>query len=259
MIPKVIHYCWFGGNPLPKLAIKCIKSWKKYCPDYKIIQWNEDNFDVSAAPLYVRQAYEAKKWAFVSDYVRLWAMTQFGGVYMDTDVELVKPLDSFLWHEAFSGFEGVEQLVTGIMGCRKDFPLFLRFMHYYDDVSFYNEDGTMDTTTNVAIMTNICEGIGFQKNNQYQVFEGLALYPKDVFCPLGYETGVLEKTKNTVAIHWFSASWHSEEQRKKHKRTVAQRKKKLRKDYWSHMPNRMLKGLLGSRRYENLKRRVGRG
>ena len=105
MIPKTIHYCWFGGNPLPPLAVKCIKSWKKYCPDYEIIEWSEKNFDVSSAPLYVRQAYEAKKWAFVTDYVRLYAMTTCGGVYMDTDVELVKPIDTYLSHEAFSGFE----------------------------------------------------------------------------------------------------------------------------------------------------------
>ena len=93
MIPKIIHYCWFGRNPKPKLALKCIKSWKKYCPDYEIIEWNEDSFDIESAPLYVRQAYEAKKWAFVTDYVRLYAMTKFGGIYMDTDVEVIKPLD----------------------------------------------------------------------------------------------------------------------------------------------------------------------
>ena len=100
MIPKVIHYCWFGGNPKPKLAEKCIKSWKKYCPDYEIIEWNEDNFDISAAPLYVRQAYEAKKWAFVTDYVRLEVVYNHGGVYLDTDVELLKSLDSLFQFES---------------------------------------------------------------------------------------------------------------------------------------------------------------
>ena len=108
MIPKTIHYVWFGRNPKPDLAVKCINSWKKYCPDYEIIEWNEDNFNLDEAPLYVRQAYEAKKWAFVSDYVRLWAMTEFGGIYMDTDVEVLKPLDRFLQNEAFSGFEDDE-------------------------------------------------------------------------------------------------------------------------------------------------------
>ena len=104
-IPKIIHYCWFGGGPKPKLAQKCIASWKKYCPDFEILEWNEGNFDVSTAPLYVRQAYEAGRWAFVTDYVRLKALTELGGVYMDTDVEVVKPLEPFLQQEAFAGFE----------------------------------------------------------------------------------------------------------------------------------------------------------
>ena len=119
MIPKTIHYCWFGGNPLPKLAKKCIKSWKKYCPDFEIIEWNEANFDISSAPLYVRQAYEAKKWAFVTDYVRLYALTSYGGIYMDTDVEVIKPLDFFLNHDAFSGFESEKSIPTGIMASKK--------------------------------------------------------------------------------------------------------------------------------------------
>jgi len=140
MIPKTIHYCWFGRNPKPKLAQKCIKSWKKYCPDYEIIEWNEDNFDIASAPLYVRQAYEAKKWAFVTDYVRLSAMTKFGGVYMDTDVEVVKPLDRFLNHDAVSGYESESCIPTGLMACREGFPLFLEFLHYYDEASFYHED-----------------------------------------------------------------------------------------------------------------------
>ena len=105
MIPKLIHYCWFGHNPLPKDAKRCIRSWKKYCPDYVIKEWNEDNFDISQCPQYVRQAYEAKKWAFVSDYVRLKLVHDHGGVYMDTDVELLKPLDRLLSHKAYFGFE----------------------------------------------------------------------------------------------------------------------------------------------------------
>lgn len=104
-IPKVIHYCWFGHDPKPKLAEKCIKSWKKKCPDYKIIEWNEENFDISACPLYVRQAYEAKKWAFVTDYVRLKVVYEHGGIYLDTDVELKKNLDFLLNHKAYFGFE----------------------------------------------------------------------------------------------------------------------------------------------------------
>ena len=124
-IPKVIHYCWFGGNPKPKLAEKCIKSWKKYCPDWEILEWNEGNFDLRDVPLYVRQAMDAGRWAFVTDYVRLRALTEQGGVYMDTDVELVKPLHPYLKHQAFAGFESQERIQTGLLACEKDFPLFL--------------------------------------------------------------------------------------------------------------------------------------
>ena len=198
MIPKIIHYCWFGGNELPELAIKCLNSWKKHCKGYKIIEWNENNFDISKAPLYVRQAYEAKKWAFVSDYVRLWALVNHGGVYMDTDVQVVKPLDKFLVCNAFSGFEDDIHISTGIMGCEKDFPLFVEFLDYYNDALFLNSDGSFNTVTNVIIMTKICSGIGLEQNNKFQVIDGFALYPKDYFCwgvswevPLHY--GVINK------------------------------------------------------------------
>lgn len=214
MIPKTIHYVWFGRNPKPDLAVKCIKSWKKHCPDYEIIEWNEDNFDLNAAPLYVRQAYDAKKWAFVSDYVRLWAMTEHGGIYMDTDVEVLKPLDRFLHNEAFSGFEDDENIPTGIMACEKGFPLFVELLHYYDNAVFMNSDGTMNLTTNVRIISDMCLKYGLKQNGEYQVVQGFALYPKDYFCPFNYNNGRMDKTKNTSTIHWFSGSWYSEQMKK---------------------------------------------
>ena len=123
MIPKIIHYCWFGYGPKPKLAEKCIRSWKKYCPDYQIIEWNENNFDISACPLYVRQAYEARKWAFVTDYVRLKVIYENGGIYMDTDVELKKNLDNLLPYNAYFGFENYWVIATGLgFGALRDFP-----------------------------------------------------------------------------------------------------------------------------------------
>ncbi len=206
MIPKKIHYCWFGRNPKPKLAERCIASWRKYCPDYEIIEWNEDNFDVNSNR-YVREAYEAKKYAFVSDYVRLWAMTTCGGIYMDTDVELVRSPDFILEHEAVSGFESQTQIQTGLMACREGFPLFGEFLRYYDDAVFRNTDGTLNMTTNVAIMTGICLKHGFVPNGKYQVVDGFALYPREVFCPLDDATGRMHRTKDTVAIHWFNKSW----------------------------------------------------
>ena len=216
MIPKTIHYCWFGGNELPPLAKKCIKSWKKYCKGYKIIRWDESNFDISSTPLYVRQAYEAKKWAFVTDYVRLWAMTKYGGIYMDTDVEVVKPIDKFLKHQAFSGFESDTDIPTGIMACEKDFPLFLELLKYYKDAVFIKADGSYNLIDNVATITRICSEKGLIRDNTFQVVDGFALYPTEFFCPINMSSGKYDRSENTVTIHWFNGSWlPSELQHKK--------------------------------------------
>ena len=206
MIPKKIHYCWFGGNPLPDNAKKCIESWKKYCPDYEIVEWNEQNFDINSNQ-YVKEAYESKKYAFVTDYVRLYAMCNWGGIYMDTDVEVIRSLDEFLNNKAFSGFESYNSVPTGIMASEKDFPLFKELLSYYENRYFINEDGTLDTTTNTVTITNMCKKYGLILNNKYQVLEGFALYPSDYFCPLENETGIVRKTDNTATIHWFAKSW----------------------------------------------------
>ena len=250
MIPKIIHYCWFGGNPLPKLAKKCIRSWKKYCKGYEIREWNESNFDISTAPLYVRQAYEAKKWAFVTDYVRLFAMTKYGGIYMDTDVEVVAPLEKFMHHQAFSGFEDMVHIPTGIMACEKDFPLFVEFLKYYDTATFINPDGTLNTTTNVIIMTDIVSKKGFVPNGQYQIVEGFALYPREVFCPMEPGSRLFHKNEDTTTIHWFSASWFTPEQQAQRNAWI----RELKKDQLRHLPNRVLLNMLGEERYEKLKK-----
>jgi len=210
MIPKIIHYCWFGGNPLPELAQQCISSWKKYCPDYEIKEWNESNFDLNSCD-YVREAYEAKKWAFITDYVRLYAMVTEGGIYMDTDVEVIKSLDSFLCHKAFSGFEDEVNIQTGIMACEKDFPLFIKLLEDYNNRHFILKDGKFDLTTNVITITNLCKEYGFIGNNTKQDICGLILYPHDVFCPKSHVTGKIKLTNNTVTIHHFSGSWKSKE------------------------------------------------
>ena len=208
MIPKKIHYCWFGGKKLPKLAKKCLLSWKRKCPGYEIICWNEDNFDINSNK-YVKQAYESKKYAFVTDYVRLWALYNEGGIYMDTDVQVLKTLDNFLELQAFSGFENNESVPTGIMGSEPRLDIFKELLDYYKDKSFIDENGQMDTTTNVTTITNILFAKGLKKNNTLQTIEKFTLFPKDYFCPIDYVTRKKTITKNTYTIHWFAGSWVS--------------------------------------------------
>lgn len=210
MIPKIIHYCWFGKNPLDDMAKKCMESWRKFCPDYEIKEWNEENFDINSNR-YVKEAYEAKKWAFVSDYVRLYALKNFGGIYMDTDVELLKNLDEFLQLSAFTGFEQTESMFTALVGCEKNSEIFSHLLSYYDGRSFFLPNGQMDLTTNTVIVTNMLQNkYNLLPNNQYQEIPGVvALFPKDYFCPKSYETGEIHLTENTVCIHHFNSSWIS--------------------------------------------------
>lgn len=248
-IPKIIHYCWFGGKPKPKLAEKCIKSWKKYCPDYEIVEWNERNFDVASAPKYVQQAYEAGRWAFVTDYVRLLGMLKMGGIYMDTDVEVVKSLDPYLHHTAFAGFEADDRVQTGLMACEKGFPLFEEFLRYYDNASFLNPDGSANVTTNVTVLTNLCRKYGLITNGKFQTVAGLAIYPKEVFCPVDFDTEKLHRTRKTVTIHWFSASWQTEEERK----TLELERRRMREEKNAYARYDFFTGLLGKENYEKLK------
>lgn len=241
MIPKIIHYCWFGGKEKPELAVKCIASWKEFCPDYKIIEWNEQNFDI-ASNAYVRQAYEAKKYAFVTDYVRLYAMYTIGGVYMDTDVMVLRNLDPYLIHDAFSGFESTTKIPTGIMAAEKHNPLMRELLGYYDTAVFTNSDGSMNMTTNVEIITNMLTPKGFVPNGQFQIVGGFALYPQNVFCPEHKKLNNEAYMKETATIHYFAGSWKSEAT------------KKREASLWWHLIagpgmaiSKVLKGLLGDR------------
>lgn len=212
MIPKIVHYCWFGGKPLPELARKCIASWKKYLPDYEIKEWNEQNFDINRIA-YVREAYEARKFAFVTDYVRLYVLYQEGGIYMDTDVEVLKPLDRFLTHVAFSGFENDTMIPTGIMASEKGGKWVKENLEYYDGKHFVHADDSMDMTTNVAIITDYMLKQGLMQNNTFQDFPGLfTLYPNDYFCPKDHGTGQIRLTENTYCIHHFAMSWMPQKQ-----------------------------------------------
>jgi mannosyltransferase OCH1-like enzyme len=207
MLPKKIHFVWFGGGALSKKASKCVASWKRFCPDYEIVQWDEKTFSVSDAPLYVRQAYEAKKFAFVSDYVRLFAIVSQGGIYMDTDVELFKPLDPLLTYDAFCGFESKKYVATCMLACNKGNEFFNSFLNYYSVQPFLKPDGSFDQTTNVSVLSNLLEAEGLKRNGTRQTVSGVEVFPSEYFCALEFGTGRILKTANTYAIHRFDMSW----------------------------------------------------
>lgn len=259
MIPKKIHYCWFGRNPKPKLARKCIKSWEKKCPDYEIIEWNEDNYDLSSAPIYVQQAYEMKKWAFVTDYVRLHVVYEHGGIYLDTDVELIKTLDSLLNNKAYFGFEKPQTVNTGLMlGAEPKHPFLKELMRDYEVISFIRQDGTLDLETCTDRNTRVFLRNGLIPNGTEQLLQcGVKVYPTDYFRPYNDWTGILELTKNTVSIHWYNASWQTEQYMREKKEAVSNHKKYrlARKVEWLRfLPNRMFRSLLGDKRYELIKK-----
>lgn len=207
MIPKIIHYCWFGGNPLPKEAQRCIESWKKHLPDYQIMEWNESNFDINSNQ-YVKEAYESRKFAFVTDYVRLYALVKYGGIYMDTDVEVLKSYDPFLHHTAFSGFENNNYVPTGMMASKKGGKWVTELLEEYNTRQFILPDGTFDTTTNTHTITQNMLSHGLIQNNTYQDFpELVTIYPSDYFCPKDHADGVIKLTQNSVCIHHFAGSW----------------------------------------------------
>ena len=251
MIPKIIHYCWFGYNPLPELAKKCIASWEKFCPDYEILRWDESNFDLSACPLYVRQAYETKKWSFVTDYVRLKVVHDHGGIYMDTDVELVRSLDKLLEYSAYFGFEDSTYVNTGLgFGAEKGQPLLKELMEDYDGVPFVREDGSFDLTPCPKRNTKVLLRYGLVSNGCKQVLEGnIFILPVEYLCPLDFATGWMHKTRRTVSIHWFSASWHMEQEKIRIQNYQRQQRKNKLRYLVTHWPVVLLRNVIGLDRY----------
>ena len=225
MIPKIIHYCWFGGKPMPELAQKCIESWKKYLPDYELRLWNEETFDVNTAP-YVKEAYEARKFAFVTDYVRLWALEREGGIYMDTDVEILRPLDDLLHLPAFTGYEAsmANAPVTGLMASAPHGVWVTEQLAYYDENRHFRlEDGSLDMTPNTVTIARIMQESGFVIDGKYGVYKNnMHVFPVDYFCPLT-STRVLKLTKNTYCIHHFAGSWVERTLWQKIKQFIAQK------------------------------------
>jgi len=209
MIPKRIHYCWFGGNPLPDDVRRYIESWKRFCPDYEIIQWNETNYDVKKNK-YVEQAYKNKKWAFLTDYARLDIVYNYGGIYLDTDVEVIRSLDDLLKNKCYMGMEQVGKVATGLgFGAELHHPFLKDNMILYEKENFIQDDGTFKPPICVKLTTKLLLNYGLKEENKIQEIEGVKIYPTDYFCPLKMGTNKLRITNNTYSIHHYAASWYT--------------------------------------------------
>ena len=214
-IPKVIHYCWFGGNPLSDSAVKCIESWKKFLPDYQLIEWNENNFNIEKLE-YTKEAYVAEKYAFVSDVARIEALYQHGGIYMDTDVEVLKTFTPLLDARCILGMEEKEYVATSFMAFEKEHPLVKQFLNLYESISFFDKNGQIITGTNVAKLTNLLIEKGFVQENYYQELEeGIKIYPKEFFSPYDYINCHYNITENSYCVHHFAVSWMSKKEQVK--------------------------------------------
>lgn len=207
MIPKKLHYCWFGRGEMPSLEKKCLESWKSVMPDYEIKVWNEENFDVNCLP-YVKEAYENKKYAFVSDYARLYALYTEGGIYMDTDVEVLKNFDSLLSNIAIFGFESNGPVQSCMIASEKGGTCVKELLDEYSERRFVKEDKTFDLTPNTTFISDYMTRKGALLNNSYQEIEGIAtIYPSEYFCPINQNTGEIRTTENSYCIHHFAGSW----------------------------------------------------
>ena len=207
MIPKIIHYVWLGNNEPNSLAKKCISLWKDKCPDFTVMLWNEENSPISSFT-FCREAYEEHKYAYVSDVIRLWALYNYGGIYLDTDLEVLHSLNRFLLNKAFIGFQKDDLLLqTAIMGFEKNDENVFQLLKMYESMHFINNDGTLNLIPNTWSFTKYFENKGLKRNNLEQNVAGVEIYPSDFFCPIDWEYGEKIITENTYAIHHFDGSW----------------------------------------------------
>ena len=245
IIPKTIHYCWFGFGEKPEIVKKCIKSWREQLQDYNIVEWNESNFDINMLE-YTKQAYKERKYAFVADFARLWVLQKYGGIYLDTDVEVLKSLDCFLTNEMFCGFESSNGVNPGlILGAKKEHPLFDELMHFYKNNNFIDENGTINSYTTVQNMTDVLIRHGLILNcDMMQKLDAIIIYPRITFCPGKSARDSNTYSKETYTAHHYLASWMSPE-----------RKIRLESPYWRLIykflgkSGKVAKAILGEKRW----------
>ncbi len=207
---KILHYCWFGNNKKSDIIIECMETWKKFFPDYEIIEWNETNFDVHCCR-YVEEAYNSKKWAFVSDYCRFWALYKYGGIYLDTDVKIIRSFEGLPL--CFVGFESQNAVASGLVraASKGDEVCKLMLESYHSD-SFLLSNGELNLKTVCQRETEILGRFGLQLNNEMQEICNTVVFPKEYFCPLDFATGRMNITSNTYSIHMYGGSWHTPQQ-----------------------------------------------
>ena len=207
-IEKTIHYCWFGGNGKNKLIKKCMNSWKKYMPEYEIKEWNEDNFDINCNK-YVRQAYDCKKYAFVTDYARLKIIYENGGIYFDTDVEVLKNFSDLLKEKGYLGFENKKNINTGIgFAAHKHNEVLKKLMQTYEDINFVDENGNIDMTPCTIRNMELLEKLGLQYSDEIQEFEDFLVYPPKYFCGFDLDNSCYQIENETITVHHYNGSWN---------------------------------------------------
>lgn len=225
LIPKKIHYCWFGENPIPDRYKKWMESWRKFCPDYEIIEWNESNYDITKNK-YMYQAYQCKKWAFVPDYARLDIIYNEGGIYLDTDVELIRNLDDMLYQKGFAGFESKGIVAFGLgFGAMKGLPIIRELRDSYDEMEFFLTESTKDLVASPVIQTKSLQKKGLLTNGTFQIIDGLSIYPEKVFCGKHMMSTQIVIDKETRSIHHYDASWQDNEYKEKMNKRESEWKK----------------------------------
>lgn len=205
-IPKIIHYCWLSGDPYPNDIQECIDSWHEHLPDYDFMLWDMNNFDVSSVP-YVKQAVDARKWAFASDYIRLWAIYNYGGIYLDSDIKVLKSFDGLLSEKAFTAFESGGRIAAWIFGGEKGAPIFKELLDYYKDRNFLREDGSLEQIPNTIPTTKILVNHGLKACNKVQRLDDITVFTEDYFSPFNPWTKKTVITDNSYAMHLFKGAW----------------------------------------------------